>query len=173
MITTTNRLRGEVMHSVRILTTVGLVGLAAGCAYRGGTPDNSLAPGAQWTATIVPTTVSAIHGTITFIRTDPQTQTRAIFALSDGTANSVLPWHVHYGVCGNDKLIVGAPANYPPLMIDASGQLRAVAQLPVELTTKATYVVHLHASATEVKKVIACAVLIPQSGDARVAGAMR
>jgi len=156
------------MRNVRILVAVVMASVTTGCVYRAGTPDNTLAPGAQWTATIVPTTVSAIHGTITFIRTDPQTQTRAIFALSDGTANAVLPWHVHYGVCGDDELIVGSPSNYPPLVIDGSGQLRAVALLPVELTTKATYVVHLHASPTELRT-IACAVLIPQGAQPRVA----
>ena len=70
------------MRNVRIFTAVALAGIAAGCAYRGGTPDTNLAPGAQWTATIVQTTASAIHGTVTFVRTEPQNQTRVIFALS-------------------------------------------------------------------------------------------
>ena len=161
------------MRNIRILTAVALASIAAGCVYRSGTPDNTLVPGAEWTATVVPTTVSAIHGTVTFIRTEPQNQTRVIFALSDGIANAVLPWHVHYGVCGNDKLIVGAPSNYPPLVIDQRGQLRAVALLPVELTTKSTYVVHLHESPTEMQNVIACAVLVPQVAGARVAGTSR
>ena len=159
------------MTTTRVLAALALASIAAGCVYRPGTPDNTLAPGAQWTATLVPTTVSALHGTLTFVQTDPQSQTRVIFALSDGTANSVLPWHVHYGVCGDDDLIVGTPRNYPPLVIDASGKLRAVALLPVELTTKATYVVHVHASPTEMKTVIACAVLVPRGADARIAGA--
>lgn len=161
------------MRNSRILTAVALASIAAGCAVRPGTPDSQLAPGAQWTATVVPTTVSAIHGTVTFIRTEPQTQTRVIFALSDGIANTVLPWHVHYGVCGNDQLIVGTPSNYPPLVIDQTGKLRAVALLPVELTTKSTYVVHLHASPTEMHTVIACAPLVPQGAESRVANSTR
>jgi hypothetical protein len=161
------------MRNFRILIAVALASIATGCVYRAGTPDTNLAPGAQWTATVVPTTLSAIHGTVTFVRTDPQTQTRVIFALSDGIANSVLPWHVHYGVCGNDQLIVGTPSNYPPLVIDQSGQLRAVALLPVELTTKSTYVVHLHASPTEMHTVVACAPLVPQGAESRVAGTTR
>lgn len=161
------------MRNARILFAVALASIAGGCVYRAGTPDTNLAPGAQWTATIVPTTVSAIHGTVTFIRTEPPTQTRVIFALSDGTTNAVLPWHVHYGVCGNDKLIVGAPSNYPPLVIDQAGRLRAVALLPVELTPKSTYVIHLHESPTQMHSVIACAVLVPQGAEARVAGTNR
>lgn len=161
------------MTKIGILTAVALASLTAGCVYRSGTPDTKLATGAQWTATVVPTTMSAIHGTVTFVRTEPQTQTRVIFALADGVANSVLPWHVHYGVCGNDRLIVGSPSDYPPLVIDQSGQLRAVALLPVELTTKSTYVIHLHESPTEMQNVIACAVLVPQGAGARVAGTTR
>ena len=161
------------MRNIRILAAVAVASIVAGCVYRPGTPDNTLAPGAQWTATIVPTTVSAIHGTVTFVRTEPQSQTRVIFALRDATANSVLPWHVHYGVCGNDQLIVGTPSNYPPLVIDQSGQLRAVALLPVELSTKSTYVIHVHASPTEMKTVVACAVLVPQGAESRVAGTSR
>lgn len=161
------------MRNFRILTAVALASIATGCVYRAGTPDTQLAPGAQWTATVVPTTVSAIRGTVTFIRTEPQNQTRVIFALSDGIANTVVPWHVHFGVCGNDQLIVGAPSNYPPLVIDQTGQLRAVALLPVELTTKSTYVVHLHASPTAMRTVIACAPLVAQGAEPRVANSAR
>lgn len=161
------------MRNVRILTAVVVASIATACAYRVGTPDSNLAPGAQWTATVVQTTASALHGTVTFVRTDPQNQTRVIFALRDGIANSVVPWHVHYGVCGNDKLIVGRPSNYPPLVIDQSGQLHAVALLPVELATKSTYVVHLHASPTDMHTVIACAPLVRQGAESRVAGTAR
>ena len=161
------------MRNARFLTALALAGIAAGCVYRAGTPDTNLAPGAQWTATVVPTTVSAIHGTVTFVRTEPQSQTRVIFALSDGIANAVLPWHVHYGVCGDDHLIVGTPSDYPPLVIDQTGRLRAVALLPVELTTKSTYVVHLHESPTAMHNVIACAVLVPEGAQSRVAGTTR
>lgn len=157
------------MRSTRIVTTVALASLAVGCVYRAGTTDTKLAQGAQWTATFVPTTVSAVRGTVTFIRTDPPTQTRVMFDLKDGTSNSVMPWHVHYGVCGKDTQIVGEPGNYPPLVIDNNGALRAVALLPVELTSKSTYVIHLHASPTDMKTVIACAVLVPERGAARVA----
>jgi hypothetical protein len=162
------------MRSIRIITAVALASFAAACVYRAGTTDTKLAQGAEWTATFVPTTVSAIRGTVTFIRTDPVNQTRVMFDLKDGMANTVMPWHVHYGVCGKDTEIVGAPANYPPLVVDGSGGLRAVALLPVELTTKSTYVIHLHASPTEMKTVVACAILIPQRPAPQVAsGATR
>lgn len=157
------------MHNTRLMTALALAGAVSACATRPGTPDNSLAPGAEWTATLVPTTKSAIHGTVKFVRTDPPTQTRVIFALNDGTANTVRPWHVHFGVCGNDKTIVGKPADYPPLVMSSQGNLSAIAQLPVELVKGTRYVVHIHASPSDMKTVIVCAPLMPGGGSAIVA----
>jgi hypothetical protein len=158
-------------HSARLMIALALAGAVSACAIRPGTPDSSLAQGAEWTATIAPTTISAIHGTVKFVRTDPPSQTRVIFALSDGTANAVRPWHIHYGVCGNDQTIVGKPADYPPLVMSSQGNLSAIAQLPVELVKGTRYVVHLHASPGEMKTVIACAPLLPGGGAAIVAAA--
>jgi hypothetical protein len=158
------------MHNTRLMTALALAGTLSACAMRPGTPASSLASGTEWTATIFPTTVSAIHGTLKFVRTDPAMQTRVIFALSDGTADAVRPWHIHYGVCGNDHTIVGKPGDYPPLVMSSQGNLSAIAQLPVELVKGTRYVVHLHASPSEMKTVIACAPLVlPQGGPAVVA----
>lgn len=148
------------MRTIRFVTGAALAAIAAGCAIRPGTEDSSLAPGTEWTATIVPTTTSAIRGTITFVRTDPPSQTRVIFALVDGTANAVRPWHVHFGVCGNDNVIVGKPAVYPPLVMSGSGSVNAVAQIPIELSPRTQYVVHVHESPTDMKTVISCAPLV-------------
>jgi hypothetical protein len=157
------------MHNTRLMATLAIAGTLAACASRPGTAASSLAPGAEWTATVVPTTTSAIHGTLKFVRTDPATQTRVIFALSDGTANAVRPWHIHFGVCGDDHTIVGRPANYPPLVMSSQGNLSAIAQVPVELVKGTRYVVHLHASPSEMKTVIACAPLVTEGGPVVVA----
>lgn len=157
------------MHNTRLMAAIAMAGALSACAVRPGTPDNSLVPGAEWTATIVPTTRSAIHGTVKFVRTDPPTQTRVIVTLSDGTSNAVRPWHVHFGVCGNDQMIVGKPADYPPLVMSGQGSVTAIAQIPVELVNGTRYVVHLHASPSEMKTVIACAPLLPGGGTAIVA----
>jgi hypothetical protein len=157
------------MRALRLLTGMALAGSAVSCISRPGTLDHSLESGAQWTATIVPTSGSALHGTVTFVRTQPRSQTRTIFALNGGLANNVVPWHVHYGVCGNDRLIVGEPANYPPLVLGRNGSVNAVSNVPVELTDNATYVIHLHASPTDIHTVIACAALVPDRNAAIVA----
>ena len=161
------------MRIIRLVTGIALAGVTAGCVARPGTLDRSLSPGAQWTATITPNATSTLNGTVTFVRTDPPNQVRAIFNLAGGQPNAVHPWHVHYGVCGNDQLIVGVPANYPPLVFGSTGNLTAVAQLPVELADGPKYVIHLHASPTDTRAVITCSALVPQRGVTVVAGAAR
>lgn len=149
------------MRSIRLVSPMALAVLLVACLARPGTLDRSLLPGAQWTVTLPPSNGNTLHGTVTFVRTEPASQTRAIFSLSDGPANGVLPWHVHYGACGNDHLIVGKPANYPPLVLGSAGNLTAVAQLPIELADGVEYDVHIHASPVEMQRTIACGSLVP------------
>lgn len=150
------------MRTSGVLVGVVLAMSATACVSRPGTLDFALAPGAQWTVTLPATNANALHGTVTFVRTEPRTQTRAIFSLSGGTPNAVLPWHVHYGVCGDDQLIVGSASNYPPLVLGTNGNLSASALLPVELTDRTNYVIHIHASAVDMGNVIACGPLVPE-----------
>ena len=150
------------MRTSGVTFGLALVMSATACVTRPGTLDYALAPGAQWTVTIPAKSANTIHGTVTFVRTEPRTQTRAIFSLYGGTPNAVLPWHVHYGVCGDDQLIVGRPSNYPPLVLSSNGNLTAAAQLPVELVDRTSYVVHIHASAVDMANVIACGALVPE-----------
>jgi len=121
------------MRLLRYVTITALATAAGACVARPGVLDYALAPGAQWTATLQPTNGGAVHGTVTFVRTSTETSTRVIFNLSDGVGGSVHPWHVHYGVCGDDHLIVGNPAKYPPLVLGSTGSLAGAAQISVHL----------------------------------------
>lgn len=155
------------MRTVRFIAPFLVAGFVAACIARPGTLERSLAPGAEWTVTVLPTANSNLHGTITFVRTEPANQTRAVFALAGGPANAVLPWHVHYGVCSNDHRIVGKPSNYPPLVLGSTGNLTAAAQLPIELADRVNYVIHVHASAVDMKNVLACGALVPAQAIAQ------
>jgi hypothetical protein len=135
---------------------------ATACVTRPANLDFALAPGAQWTATIPATSTNTLHGTVTFVRTEPRTQTLVIFSLDGGAPNGVLPWHLHYGGCGDDQPIVGSPSNYPPLVVSSKGDLTAAVQLPVQLVERTNYVVHIHASAVDMANVIACGALVPE-----------
>lgn len=160
------------MRLVRYVAITALAGTAAACAVRPGTMDYALPPGAQWNATLTPQNGGNLHGTVTFVRTSPENSTRVIFNLAGGAGGAVHPWHVHYGVCGNDHMIVGNAANYPPLALGSTGSLTATAQIPVRLEMNEKYVVHIHASAMDMTT-IACGALVPGTTVASVAGNTR
>jgi len=160
------------MRLLRYVTITALATAAGACVARPGVLDYALAPGAQWTATLQPTNGGAVHGTVTFVRTSTETSTRVIFNLSDGTGGAVHPWHIHYGVCGDDHLIVENPAKYPPFMLGSTGSLTGAVSLQVHLLDNEKYVVHVHASAMDVTT-IACGPLLPDGAIASVAGIAR
>ena len=149
------------MRNRRVMIGVFLVAAVTACIPRPGTLEQALAPGAQWTVSLTPTATSNLHGTVSFVRTDPPNVTRAIFSLTGGTPNAILPWHVHYGVCGDDHLIAGKASSYPLLVLSSTGALTAAADIPVELADRTNYVIHIHASAVDMQKVIACGPLVP------------
>jgi hypothetical protein len=72
----------------------------------------------------------------------------------------VHPWHVHYGVCGDDHRIVSDPGKYPPLLLGSSGGLTGAVDVPIHLLDGEKYVVHIHASAMNMRT-IACGPLVP------------
>ena len=148
------------MRLAQYVAITALAGTAAACAVRPGVMDYALPQGAQWTATLKPENGGTLHGTVVFVRSYPATSTRVIFNLAGGAGGAVHPWHVHYGVCGDDHMIVGNPANFPPLALGSTGSLSAAAQLPVQLQENEKYVVHIHASAIDMKT-IACGELVP------------
>lgn len=148
------------MRLIRYVALAALASIAGACVARPGMLDYALTPGAQWTATLVPTAGGTLHGSVTFVRSPSETWTRVIFNLSDGKGGAVHPWHVHYGVCGDDHLIVGNPAKYPPLNLGSTGSLTAAAALPVQLQDNERYVIHIHESPMDMRT-IACGALVP------------
>lgn len=155
------------MRNIRLM--VGIVATATACIARPGNLDRTLEPGAQWSAVIAPATTEGVRGSFTFIRLDPPGQTRAIISLAGGAPGAIIPWHVHYGRCGDDGSIVGKPGSYPPLALGSTGRLEATAQIPVTLESGTRYFLHLHVSPAEMKTVAACAALVPDRGIATVA----
>jgi hypothetical protein len=159
---------------LRIRFIIGTVLTAAtACVARPGTLDRSLVPGAQWNAVLDPGVGNSLRGSITFVRLDPPGQTRAIISLAGGAPGAILPWHVHYGRCGDDGVIVGSPGSYPPLVLGTTGSLDAVAQLPIELADRTPYFLHVHASPSDMKTVAGCAALVPDRGIAAVTNVPR
>lgn len=153
---------------LRNVTLAAVATIAGACVARPGMLDYAMAPGAQWTATLQPTNGGTLHGSVIFVRSSVETSTRVIFNLSDGKGGAVHPWHIHYGVCGDDHLIVSNPSKYPPLVLGSTGSLSGAAQVPVQLLDNQKYVIHIHASPMDLTT-IACGALVPDRAVASVA----
>ena len=139
-------------------------GLASSSCITRQTPlDSNLAPGEQWSAVLTPSAGETLHGRFLFIKTDPNGVTRAVISLAGATPGRALPWHVHYGSCGQDGAILGKPIDFPPLIAGASGTLEGVAQLPLTLHAGTQYFVNVHESQTSSRE-IACGALVRDDG---------
>ena len=160
------------MRRIRFILGIVLIAATASCIVRPGARDRSLSSSAQWTA-VLPATTTGPHGGMTFVRLDPPGQTRVIIALAGGTPSAILPWHLHYGQCGDDGLIVGAPGNYSPLMLGPTGRLDAVAQIPIALSDNTRYFLHVHVSPADMKAVAGCAPLVRTAPATTIANVTR
>ncbi len=69
---------------------------------------------------------------------------------------STRPWHVHKGTCADDEGVVGPADSYTPLTIGQDGRGTAKATLTQPLPATGSYFVAVHASASDMKTVIAC-----------------
>ena len=76
--------------------------------------------------------------------------------LSGDKPGSTRPWHLHKGTCTNDKGIVGQPSSFPPLTIGQNGRGTAKATLGEPLPDRGSYFIAVHASASDMKTIIAC-----------------
>lgn len=93
-------------------------------------------------------------------RTD-SAQTEASVSIANAAPGGVHPWHVHIGRCGADQGILGAPQAYEPLRVDDEGRAQARAELAMPAPISGQYFVNVHASAENMKTIIACGNLAP------------
>ncbi len=80
--------------------------------------------------------------------------------LNGATPGDLHPWHVHDGSCGSGGGIVGDPAAYDPLEIDADGDETETARIDVQLDDDADYHVNVHLSPSELGTIVACGDLV-------------
>jgi hypothetical protein len=106
--------------------------------------------------------VSDIRGQA-WMMADPKNadQTRAFAAISNAVPGGVHPWHVHRGQCGSDQGILGPADAYKPLKVEANGRASSTAVLPLALAKTGDYFVNVHASARNLKTIVACGNLAP------------
>jgi hypothetical protein len=162
------------MHSIirtlaRGRVVVGLVGLAIGLPaglgpnHAGAALPRAWHAGADtviWRATLKPPEVPAPAGTATVggaatLKVFGK-RTHADIHVANAKPGSVLPWHVHKGTCGHDQGIVGPPKAYVPIHIGVDGGGEVAVTLPFALPTKGQHMVNVHASASDLKTIVAC-----------------
>ena len=90
-------------------------------------------------------------------------QTRAQVDISNAVPGAKHPWHVHRGQCGSDQGIFGPVDAYKPLKVESDGKASATAVLSVPLPKTGNYFVNVHASASNMKTIVACGNLAPPS----------
>jgi hypothetical protein len=88
-------------------------------------------------------------------------QTRAHVDISNAVPGAKHPWHVHRGQCGSDQGIFGPADAYKPLEVEKDGKASATATLQVPTPRTGEYFVNIHASANNMKRIVACGNLAP------------
>ena len=88
-------------------------------------------------------------------------KTRAHVDISNAVPGGLHPWHVHRGRCGSDQGILGPADEYKPLKVEGNGQANSTAALPIPLPKTGDYFVNVHASAWNLKTIVACGNLAP------------
>ncbi len=103
-----------------------------------------------------------VHGQA-WMGADPKDpgQTQAHVDVSNAVPGAKHPWHVHRGQCGSDQGIFGPADAYKPLKVESDGKASATAALSVPLPKTGDYFVNVHASASNMKTIVACGNLAP------------
>lgn len=103
-----------------------------------------------------PLTGVRVGGSATVVPGDGIAQTRAVVSVFGVTPGAVLPWHVHLGRCGDDRGILGQPAQYAPITIAQNGQGEAMVVLPFSAPVTGDFFVSVHASPSNLQTIVAC-----------------
>lgn len=103
-----------------------------------------------------------VHGQA-WMGADPKDpgQTQAHVDISNAVPGAKHPWHVHRGQCGSDQGIFGPADAYKTLKVESDGKASATAALSVALPKTGDYFVNVHASANNMKTIVACGNLAP------------
>ena len=90
-------------------------------------------------------------------------RTLAQVLLSNAVPGGEHPWHVHRGRCGADQGIFGPAESYKPLKVGSNGRASGKAELQVPTPKSGEYFVNIHASAKNMRTIVACGNLAPPS----------
>jgi len=88
-------------------------------------------------------------------------RTRAHVDIANAVPGAVHPWHVHRGRCGADQGIFGPADAYKPLKVGDGGRASSDADLTVPTPKTGEFFVNVHASARNMRTIVACGNLAP------------
>ncbi len=145
---------------MRLLTAAGLgLILLAGCSVSVD-PDEGIdidrGPDLEesWDAEILPQSSSTVRGSLTALANSAGTGVSV--SIAGAEANSVHPWHIHIGDCGDGGPILGDPGAYPVLRVGSDGSAGASASVDVTLDELEDYYVNIHESPSDMGTIVAC-----------------
>ena len=81
--------------------------------------------------------------------------------IANAVPGGVHPWHVHRGRCGADQGIFGPAEAYKPIKVGNGGRGSSEAELPLATPKTGEFFVNIHASAQNMRTIIACGNLAP------------
>jgi hypothetical protein len=152
-------------------TAASLILVALAASSCGGRKAVEIDPSAQpvqsrWNGTLASPPelggVSAIRGSAWM---GPQEKnadrTQAEANISNAVPGGVHPWHVHRGRCGADQGIFGSADAYKPLKVGGNGRATSTAELSVPEPKTGEFFVNIHASAANMRTIVACGNLAP------------
>jgi hypothetical protein len=154
-------------HSAASLLLVALA--ASSCGGRQAVeidPNTQAAAADRWNGTLASPPelagVSAIRGSgwMGPHEKNPD-RTQAHVSLANAVPGGVHPWHVHRGRCGSDQGIFGPADSYKPLEVEKDGRASSTAELSVPTPRTGDFFVNVHASANNMRTIVACGNLAP------------
>ena len=88
-------------------------------------------------------------------------RTQAQVNLSNAVPGGEHPWHVHRGRCGADQGIFGPADAYKPVKVGSNGRASSTVELSVPSPKTGEFFVSVHASAKNMRTIVACGNLAP------------
>jgi len=154
---------------MRPVLAAALAAVALGCGGHAVQINSKAAPvGSRWNAVLsTPAGLSGViqvRGTGWMQRSDKDSaQTQAHVEITNAAPGGRHPWHVHRGQCGTDMGILGPADAYHVLKVGGDGKAKDDATLPVPLPMTGQYFINVHASANNLRTIVACGNLAPPS----------
>lgn len=121
-----------------------------------GKPRETTVRSADYVATLAGRDGRKVTGAATARPSADGKGTEVTVTLDGDTPGATRPWHVHSGSCKQSGGVVGGGRAYTPITIDAKGQGKGTATIPVLLVDSTTYYVNIHDAAAAMGIIVAC-----------------